>query len=147
MPSLIWFSLFTCNTFLKTNFYISTQKLLFAHNSSFAKEAVSKLLPLQVEEPVKPLDEKQKAALTAAYKMPQSPCIMVHPNPKAKSGKFDCSVVTLSSLLDYRPDDNKEATFEGLSTTLPHFCCAAPFLSLKRNTGCSLRLPEIMDNS
>ena len=111
------------------------------------KMAASKLFPLQVEEPVKPLDEKQKAALTAAYKMPQSPCIMVHPNPKAKSGKFDCSVVTLSSLLDYRPDDNKEATFEGLSTTLPHFCCAAPFLSLKRNTGCSLRLPEIMDNS
>jgi len=59
-----------------------------------------------------PIDEKQKAALTTAYKFPTSPCIPVHPNPKAKSGKFDCSVMSLSVLLDYRSDDNKEGTFE-----------------------------------
>lgn len=41
-----------------------------------------------------------------------APCIFVHPNPKAKSGKFDCSVMSLSVLLDYRTDDNKEGTFE-----------------------------------
>ena len=76
---------------------------------------------LQEEEPVKPitpLDEKQKAALTAAYKLPQTPCILVHPNSKAKSGKFDCTVTSLSVLLDYRTDDNKEATFEGLFSVL-----------------------------
>ncbi len=67
----------------------------------------------QDEEPIKPLDEKQKAALTSAYKLPQTPCILVHPNAKAKSGKFDCSVMSLSLLLDYRQDDNKEGTFEG----------------------------------
>ena len=30
----------------------------------------------------------------------------------AKSGKFDCSVMSLSVLLDYRPEDNKEHSFE-----------------------------------
>ena len=36
----------------------------------------------------------------------------VHPNTKAKSGKFDCATMSLSVLLDYRTDDNKEGTFE-----------------------------------
>ena len=30
----------------------------------------------------------------------------------AKNGKFDCSVMSLSVLLDYRPEDNKEHSFE-----------------------------------
>lgn len=30
----------------------------------------------------------------------------------AKNGKFDCTVMSLSVLLDYRPEDNKEHTFE-----------------------------------
>merc|ERR1719319_544220 len=37
---------------------------------------------------------------------------MVHANSKAKSGKFDCRVESLSVLLDYRTEDNKEGTFE-----------------------------------
>merc|ERR1719225_1981183 len=63
---------------------------------------------------VKPpaMDEKQKVALTAAYKLPEAPCILVHPHPKAKSGKFDCTTMSLSVLLDYRTEDNKEGTFE-----------------------------------
>merc|ERR1712223_904410 len=63
---------------------------------------------------VKPptMDEKQKQALTAAYKLPEAPCILVHPHPKAKSGKFDCTNMSLSVLLDYRTEDNKEGTFE-----------------------------------
>ena len=40
------------------------------------------------------------------------PCILVHPHPKAKSGKFDCTTMNLSVLLDYRTEDNKEGTFE-----------------------------------
>ena len=36
----------------------------------------------------------------------------MHPNTKAKSGKFDCATMSLSVLLDYRTDDNKEGTFE-----------------------------------
>ena len=67
---------------------------------------------MEVEEILPVLDEKQKAALTVAYKLPAHPSILVHPHPKAKSGKFDCTVMSLSVLLDYRTDDNKEGTFE-----------------------------------
>merc|ERR1712048_346837 len=58
------------------------------------------------------LDDRQKEKLASAYKTPSNPCIFVHPNSKAKSGKFDCRVESLSVLLDYRTDDNKEGTFE-----------------------------------
>merc|ERR1712117_266607 len=58
------------------------------------------------------LDDRQKEKLANAYKTPSNPCIFVHPNSKAKSGKFDCRVESLSVLLDYRTDDNKEGTFE-----------------------------------
>ena len=33
--------------------------------------------------------------------------MVVHPHRSAKSGKFDCTVMSLSVLLDYRPEDNK----------------------------------------
>jgi len=58
------------------------------------------------------LDEKQKERIVSAYKCPQGPSLMVHANSKAKSGKFDCRVESLSVLLDYRTEDNKEGTFE-----------------------------------
>merc|ERR1711992_297705 len=58
------------------------------------------------------LDERQKEKIASAYKTPSNPCIFVHPNSKAKSGKFDCRVESLSVLLDYRTEDNKEGTFE-----------------------------------
>merc|ERR1712025_106224 len=58
------------------------------------------------------LDERQKEKIASSYKTPSNPCIFVHPNSKAKSGKFDCRVESLSVLLDYRTDDNKEGTFE-----------------------------------
>ena len=70
------------------------------------KEAVPAVAPSPPAKPV--LDEKQKAALTAAYKLPDKPSILVHPHPKAKSGKFDVCTMSLSVLLDYRTDDNKE---------------------------------------
>lgn len=68
--------------------------------------------PAPAPPPVKELDEKQKTALKSAYKFPSDPSILVHPHPKAKSGKFDCTVMSLSVLLDYRTEDNKESTFE-----------------------------------
>merc|ERR1711878_146199 len=58
------------------------------------------------------LDERQKEKIASAYKLPEAPCIFVHPNSKAKSGKFDCRVESLSVLMDYRTEDNKEGTFE-----------------------------------
>ena len=36
-----------------------------------------------------------------------TPQILVHPSRTAKGGKFSCSLVSLSVLLDYRPEDTK----------------------------------------
>lgn len=46
------------------------------------------------------------------YTLPDQPYIIVHPSRTAKSGKFDCTVMSLSLLLDYRPEDTKEHSFE-----------------------------------
>ncbi|XP_040583991.1 cell division cycle and apoptosis regulator protein 1 isoform X2 [Lepeophtheirus salmonis] len=73
--------------------------------------SVSQPPVIKKREPIK-LDEKQKSVLTNAYKLLNNRCIPVHPHPKAKSGKFDCTVMSLSVLLDYRTEDNKEGTFE-----------------------------------
>ncbi|XP_055874989.1 cell division cycle and apoptosis regulator protein 1-like [Biomphalaria glabrata] len=57
-------------------------------------------------------EKREKAILERRYKLPEIPSVLVHPSPTAKSGKFDCSVMSLSLLLDYRPEDNKEHSFE-----------------------------------
>jgi len=46
------------------------------------------------------------------YKLPQIPHLIVHPSKTAKNGKFECQLVSLSHLLDYRKNDNKESSFE-----------------------------------
>lgn len=61
---------------------------------------------------VKKLDEKEKEKLEKRYTLPENPHIVVHPSKTAKSGKFDCSVLSLSVLLDYRPEDTREHMFE-----------------------------------
>merc|ERR1711935_917773 len=77
------------------------------------KKPAAAATPAPKDKPVvKELDEKQKTALKTAYKFPSENSILVHPHPKAKSGKFDCTVMSLSVLLDYRTEDNKENTFE-----------------------------------
>jgi hypothetical protein len=58
------------------------------------------------------MDERERAALEKKYTLPTGPHIVVHPNRTAKSGKFDCTVMSLSLLLDYRPEDTKEHSFE-----------------------------------
>uniref|UniRef100_A0A182S987 LAIKA domain-containing protein n=1 Tax=Anopheles maculatus TaxID=74869 RepID=A0A182S987_9DIPT len=58
------------------------------------------------------LSEKERKNLERWYTMPKEPHVLVHPSRTAKSGKFDCSVVSLSVLLDYRPEDTKEHSFE-----------------------------------
>ncbi|KAJ8319043.1 hypothetical protein KUTeg_004134 [Tegillarca granosa] len=64
------------------------------------------------EEEKKKKEEREKASLERKYVLPDNPAILVHPNSVAKSGKFDCTVTSLSVLLDYRPEDNKEHSFE-----------------------------------
>lgn len=62
-------------------------------------------------EPAK-LTEKERQLLEKRYSLPEQPHIIVHPSRTAKSGKFDCAVMSLSVLLDYRPEDSKEHSFE-----------------------------------
>jgi hypothetical protein len=64
----------------------------------------------QAEE--KKLDEKERALLEKRYTLPEQQHILVHPSRTAKSGKFDCTTMSLSLLLDYRPEDTKEHSFE-----------------------------------
>jgi hypothetical protein len=57
-------------------------------------------------------EERRRRERESQYQLPDAPAIVVHPSTTAKSGKFDCAVVSLSVLLDYRPEDNKEHSFE-----------------------------------
>lgn len=60
----------------------------------------------------KKLSEKDIRQLQRRYTLPEAPEIVVHPSKTARGGKFDCSVTTLSVLLDYGLEDSKEHSFE-----------------------------------
>ncbi|KAK2530776.1 Ccar1 [Columba guinea] len=64
------------------------------------------------EEERKRQEEIERQRRERRYILPDEPAIIVHPNWAAKSGKFDCSIMSLSVLLDYRLEDNKEHSFE-----------------------------------
>lgn len=64
------------------------------------------------EEEKKRQEELERQRRERRYILPDEPTILVHPNWAAKNGKFDCSVMSLSVLLDYRLEDNKEHSFE-----------------------------------
>ncbi|XP_052600818.1 cell division cycle and apoptosis regulator protein 1 isoform X2 [Peromyscus californicus insignis] len=73
----------------------------------------SKLDPKAMkEEERKRQEEMERQRQERRYILPDEPAIIVHPNWAAKSGKFDCSIMSLSVLLDYRLEDNKEHSFE-----------------------------------
>ena len=58
------------------------------------------------------MKEKERVNLIRQYTLPDTPSIIVRPSATAKGGKFECSVMSLSLLLDYRLEDNKEHVFE-----------------------------------
>lgn len=62
---------------------------------------------LQHDEDKRKLYERERAMFEKRYTLPDSSHIIVHPSRQAKSGKFDCTVMSLSVLLDYRPEDTK----------------------------------------
>nr|DBA15263.1 TPA: hypothetical protein GDO54_004502 [Pyxicephalus adspersus] len=64
------------------------------------------------EEERKRQEEVERQRREKRYILPEEPAIIVHPNWSAKNGKFDCSIMSLSVLLDYRIEDNKEHSFE-----------------------------------
>ena len=73
----------------------------------------TKLWLYDQDEEKKRREERERVVRERRYTLPNdTPSIVVHPSTTAKSGKFDCTVMSLSVLLDYRPDDNKEHTFE-----------------------------------
>ncbi|XP_043273869.1 cell division cycle and apoptosis regulator protein 1-like isoform X2 [Venturia canescens] len=74
------------------------------------KESSRKML--QHDDDRKKTMERERALLEKRYALPESSHIIVHPSRTAKSGKFDCTVMSLSVLLDYRPEDTKEHSFE-----------------------------------
>lgn len=67
---------------------------------------------MQHDEDRRKLCERERIALEKRYTLPESSHIIVHPSRMAKSGKFDCTVMSLSVLLDYRPEDTKVLKFE-----------------------------------
>lgn len=68
--------------------------------------------PPPQEEERRRLEEQERQRRERRYILPEEPSIIVHPNWGAKNGKFDCSIMSLSVLLDYRLEDNKEHSFE-----------------------------------
>ncbi|KAF1756617.1 hypothetical protein GCK72_013070 [Caenorhabditis remanei] len=64
------------------------------------------------EEALEKEKREKREALEKHYQLPKDKKILVFPSKSYKSGKFDCKVMSLSSLLDYRHDDNKENQFE-----------------------------------
>lgn len=81
------------------------------------------------EEERKRLEEVERQRRERRYILPDEPTILVHPNWAAKNGKFDCSVMSLSVLLDYRLEDNKEHSFEvgGQSRIQSRSAASVPF--------------------
>uniref|UniRef100_A0A1B6HYQ2 SAP domain-containing protein n=1 Tax=Homalodisca liturata TaxID=320908 RepID=A0A1B6HYQ2_9HEMI len=64
------------------------------------------------EEEKKKQKEREIQLLEKKYILPEKSHILVHPSRTAKGGKFDCTVMSLSELLDYRQDNSKEHSFE-----------------------------------
>ncbi|VDN01647.1 unnamed protein product [Thelazia callipaeda] len=56
--------------------------------------------------------KEKKCSIERHFVVPKEPGILVYPSRLAKGGKFDCKIVSLHAMLDYRIEDNKEHSFE-----------------------------------
>ncbi|KAM3721102.1 Cell division cycle and apoptosis regulator protein [Dirofilaria immitis] len=56
--------------------------------------------------------KEKKTSLERHFTIPKESGILVYPNRVTKGGKFDCKIVSLHTMLDYRIEDNKEHSFE-----------------------------------
>lgn len=57
-------------------------------------------------------DERELRWMERRYRLPETPQILVHPTKSRALDKFTCEVMSLSILLDYRPEDTKKHCFE-----------------------------------
>ncbi|GIY44712.1 hypothetical protein CEXT_495602 [Caerostris extrusa] len=110
---------------LKSQLVARLSKALKAESEKEAEEKALELKSMNTEEAdgsseekkkekeddKKSKEEKEKVA-GEKWNFPDSPAIVVQPSRTAKNGKFDCTVMSLSVLLDYRQEDNKEHSFE-----------------------------------
>ncbi|CAB3409649.1 unnamed protein product [Caenorhabditis bovis] len=64
------------------------------------------------EEALEKEKKEKREKLEKHFSLPKEKKILVFPSKTYKSGKFDCKTVSMSTLLDYRADDNKEYQFE-----------------------------------
>ncbi|CAD5226302.1 unnamed protein product [Bursaphelenchus xylophilus] len=56
--------------------------------------------------------KEKKSQIERHYTFPKEPAVLIYPSKSAKGGKFNCKLTSLQTVLDYRLDDNKEASFE-----------------------------------
>ncbi|GFQ79820.1 cell division cycle and apoptosis regulator protein 1 [Trichonephila clavata] len=80
-------------------------------SEEFNSENAEEITDRNTEEKKKDEDKKEKNS-AEKKNFPDTPAIIVQPSRTAKNGKFDCTVMSLSLLLDYRQEDNKEHSFE-----------------------------------
>lgn len=81
------------------------------NESKTGDEAAEKKEKAADEKEEEPKIDKEK--MRKRWTLPETrPKIPVHPNPDYKKGVFDCSLMSLSTLLEYRHEDNKESVFE-----------------------------------
>lgn len=76
------------------------------------KDATKASAEKTTEEVEKVAEDTKEPVKKKELQLPSEPYIFVHPSPVAKNGKFSCTMMSLSVLLDYRQDDNKEHSFE-----------------------------------
>uniref|UniRef100_A0A915DXN7 SAP domain-containing protein n=1 Tax=Ditylenchus dipsaci TaxID=166011 RepID=A0A915DXN7_9BILA len=94
---------------------MATEELVEKVDDAAAAEKAEK--ELKELEKAKEKFEKEKKDRKASLErhfatIPKVPSVLIYPSKTAKGGKFDCKCSSLSTLLDYRQDDNKEASFE-----------------------------------
>ncbi|KAG8199715.1 hypothetical protein JTE90_022161 [Oedothorax gibbosus] len=81
-------------------------------DTEMVEEAEDEEKKKEKDDEKKTKEDKEKSGNVEKCNFPDSPAILVQPSRTAKNGKFDCTVMSLSLLLDYRQEDNKEHSFE-----------------------------------
>lgn len=67
---------------------------------------------LSLQDSKKKIDEREQLWLEKRYRLPENPQILCHPTQHRSLDKFTCEMMSLSILLDYRPEDTKKHCFE-----------------------------------
>ncbi|RNA45086.1 p30 dbc [Brachionus plicatilis] len=85
-----------------------------SQQSLIMDEDMAKSDPKEDKKPTQPYtwSKLSRTEREKAYRLPVTPHIIVHPSPTFRQNKFECQLVSLSHILDYRREDSKECSFE-----------------------------------